>query len=285
MPERDDRLVSETGIRNAFVVSGVGMVALLVFVLILATSQPQGSFQPADDQQYRATLLAATDDLEGYELVGEDRARIDIERAIELVAERGVDLSITAIGAPAAPAPEAQAPPEDEAAADGAAADETEPDAAAQDEAAPDDAAEDGAAEAQVQAPAADGEPVYAANCSACHQANGQGIPGAFPPLAGGHAAELANAEGGRDYLVLALLYGVQGQIVVNGTSYAGVMPAWQQLSDTQIAAVLNYVTTGWDNADVLSDDVSPFTPDEIAAARGEGLSASDVLQARPDLP
>ncbi|GEM_PF-458255 len=281
MPERDDRLVSETGIRNAFVVSGVGMVALLVFVLILATSQPQGSFQPADDQQYRATLLAATDDLEGYELVGEDRARIDIERAIELVAERGVDLSLTAIGGPTTPAAGAETTPDDDAAS----ADEAAADEAAADEAAASEPAEDGAETAQAEAPAADGEPVYAANCSACHQANGQGIPGAFPPLAGGHAAELANAEGGRDYLVLALVYGVQGQIVVNGTSYAGVMPAWQQLSDDQIAAVLNYVTTAWDNAGELSDDVSPFTPDEIAAARGQGLAASDVLEARPDLP
>ncbi len=126
---------------------------------------------------------------------------------------------------------------------------------------------------------------MYAANCTACHQANGQGIPGAFPPLAGGHAADLANAEGGREYLVSSLLYGVQGELVVNGTSYAGVMPAWQQLSDDQIAAVLNYVTTAWDNADVLSDDVSPFTPDEIAAARGQGLAPSDVLEARPELP
>lgn len=282
MPERDDRLVSETGIRNAFVVSGVGMVALLVFVLVLATSQPQGSFQTADDQQYRATLLAATDDLDGYELVGEDRARIDIERAIELVAERGVDLSLTTLGAPAAPAPEAQAAPDDGAAEDEAA---TAADDAAADAAAEETAAEDGAAAAQAEAPAVDGEPVYAANCTACHQANGQGIPGAFPPLAGGHTAELANVEGGRDYLVHALLYGVQGQLVVNGTSYSGVMPAWQQLSDVQIASVLNYITTAWDNADVLTDDVLPFTPDEIAAARGEGLSSSDVLESRPDLP
>ncbi len=259
MPERDDRLVSETGVRNAFVVSGVGMVGVLVFILILATTQPQGTFQPADDQQYRATLLAATDDLEGYELIGEDRARIDIVRAMDLVVERGVDLSLTSVGTPAASAmpaePAAETPAGDEAPA------------------------------AQSDATEVDGEAVYAANCVACHQATGQGIPGAFPPLAGGHAAELANVEGGKDYLVHALLYGVQGQLVVNGTSYSGVMPAWQQLSDDQIAAVLNYVTTAWDNQDVLADDVAPFTPDEIAAARGEGLSSSDVLESRPEAP
>ncbi|MDZ7707973.1 MAG: cytochrome c [Trueperaceae bacterium] len=273
--------MSETGVRNAFVASGVGMVAVLVFVLILATTQPQGTFQPADDQQYRATLLAATDDLEGYELIGEDRARIDIARAMDLVAERGVDLSLTAVGAPAASA----MPAEPAAQAEGA--DETDVAADDQAEAAPDDqtAADDAAPAAQADAPEVDGEAVYASNCTACHQATGQGIPGAFPPLAGGHAAELASVEGGRDYLIHAMLYGVQGQLVVNGTSYSGVMPAWQQLSDGQISAVLNYVTTAWDNEDALADDVAPFTPDQIAAARGEGLSASDVLESRPELP
>ena len=131
-----------------------------------------------------------------------------------------------------------------------------------------------------------DGEAVYAANCVACHQATGQGVPGAFPPLAGGHAAELASADGGRDYLIHALLYGVQGPIEVAGATYNGLMPAWQQLSDAQIAAVLNYVTTAWDNAEVLADDVAPFAADEIAAARGGDLvGGADVLERRPDVP
>lgn len=267
MPEGENRMLFDEGqIRTAFVASAVGMVGLLVVVLLLATSKPQGSLQPADDGQYRATLLAASESLEGYELVGEDRARIDIGHAIELVAERGVDLPLTAIGgpAPAAAAPADAAAPAQDAAAGG---DGGEAAPAAQADAAP------------------DGEAVYAANCVACHQATGQGVPGAFPPLAGGHAAELASAEGGRDYLLHAVLYGVQGAIEVAGTSYDGLMPAWQQLSDAQIAAVLNYVTTAWDNADVLADDAAPFTADEVAAARGEGLSSAAVLESRPDVP
>ena len=54
------------------------------------------------------------------------------------------------------------------------------------------------------------GESTYSANCVACHQPNGEGIAGAFPPLAG-HIPELYNAEGGREYIINTVLYGLQG--------------------------------------------------------------------------
>ena len=127
---------------------------------------------------------------------------------------------------------------------------------------------------------------MYAANCISCHQANGQGIPGAFPPLAGGHAADLVQAEGGRSYLLHALVYGVQGQIVVAGQTYNGLMPAWPQLSDAEIAAVLSYVIRAWDNGAALDAGVADFTPDEVAAVRGKDLASTAVLQDfRPDVP
>ena len=53
------------------------------------------------------------------------------------------------------------------------------------------------------------GEKTYV-NCTACHQANGQGVPSAFPPQAG-HAPTLYNAEGGRKYMINTVLYGLQG--------------------------------------------------------------------------
>lgn len=126
------------------------------------------------------------------------------------------------------------------------------------------------------------GQAVYQANCASCHQANGQGLAGAFPPLAG-HAASLYNAEGGREYLIKLLLYGLQGPIVADGGNYNGVMPAWGQLSDAQLADVLNYILSDWGNAERV---VSPpeYTPDEIAAQRGQGLSASDIYQLRQGL-
>jgi cytochrome c oxidase subunit 2 len=125
-----------------------------------------------------------------------------------------------------------------------------------------------------------DGEAVYAANCASCHQANGQGVAGAFPPVAG-HSAALI-AEQGRDYLPLLLLYGLQGPIQVGGTTYNGQMPAWQQLSDEELAAVTNYMVTTWDEGE-LPGDFEPYTPDEFAEARGQGLTADDVYERRSE--
>jgi len=121
---------------------------------------------------------------------------------------------------------------------------------------------------------AADGSRVYAANCAACHGPAGAGIVGAFPPLAV-HTAEIAARDGGRDYLVDAMLYGLMGPIVVNGVSYNGVMPAWGQLSDADIAAVLDHIVA------LGGPSAAPFTADEVAAQRGRGLSTADVLAIR----
>ena len=121
---------------------------------------------------------------------------------------------------------------------------------------------------------AVDGSRVYAANCASCHGPAGAGIPGAFPPVAG-HAAEIAGRDGGRGYLIDAMLYGLMGPIVVNGVSYNGVMPAWGQLSDADIAAVLDHIVA------LDGPATAPFTADEVAAQRGRGLSAADVLTIR----
>jgi cytochrome c oxidase subunit II len=121
---------------------------------------------------------------------------------------------------------------------------------------------------------AVDGSRVYAANCASCHGPAGAGIPGAFPPVAG-HAAEIAARDGGRGYLIDAMLYGLMGPIVVNGVSYNGVMPAWGQLSDADIAAVLDHIVA------LDGPAAAPFTADEVAAQRGRGLSAADVLTIR----
>ncbi len=123
------------------------------------------------------------------------------------------------------------------------------------------------------------GEAVYAANCQSCHQANGQGLTGAFPPLEG-HTAELYNAEGGRDYLANLLLYGLQGTIRVSGTNYNGVMPAWAQLSDEDLAETLNYILRSWGN-DALLSNFSDYTAQDINALRGQDISANDIYQLR----
>lgn len=128
------------------------------------------------------------------------------------------------------------------------------------------------------------GKQVYNQQCAACHQAEGQGIPGSFPPQKD-HTANVFNASGGvggRDYLVHVLQYGLTGAIDVEGTSYNGNMPAWGgSLSDQQIADVLNYVVTGFGNKARLSGEFRPYSADEVKAISGKDLSGKDVYQLR----
>jgi mono/diheme cytochrome c family protein len=87
-------------------------------------------------------------------------------------------------------------------------------------------------------AAAQSGQALYGQYCATCHQANGQGVPGAFPPLAG-HVQEILAKKDGRTYLVDLVLFGLQGQIRVKGQAYNGAMPAWgPQLKDDQVAAL-----------------------------------------------
>src|SRR5690606_30406957 len=123
------------------------------------------------------------------------------------------------------------------------------------------------------------GASVYTANCVACHQGNGQGIPGAFPPLAD-HATAVYEA-GGREFLMDVVLFGMQGQIQVNGMAYNGLMPAWGHLSDADVANVLNHIVTAWDGPPA---GFAPYQADEVAAQRGLGLSAAEVHAMRADL-
>ena len=127
----------------------------------------------------------------------------------------------------------------------------------------------------------ADGAKIYA-QCAGCHQANGQGIPGAFPPLAG-HVAEILAKQGGREYLIRVLLWGLQGQIEVKGMKYNGVMPGFAQLKDEEIAAILNHIATAWGD-DKKVKGFKPFTPAEVKALRDKKLTAQQVLEDRKKL-
>jgi cytochrome c oxidase subunit 2 len=93
----------------------------------------------------------------------------------------------------------------------------------------------------------AKGATVYAANCVACHQANGKGVPGAFPALEG---SKIVNGppEG-------------QLEIVLNGKQ-GTAMPSWKSLTDTDIAAVITYTRNSFGNH---AGDVMPA---QVKAAR-----------------
>ncbi|SEB25950.1 cytochrome c [Variovorax sp. YR216] len=88
-----------------------------------------------------------------------------------------------------------------------------------------------------------DGKQVFTANCVACHQATGLGLPGAFPPLDGSEWV-----QGDERILANILLHGVTGPITVNGANFAGAMPAFDRLSDAELAAVASYVRASWSN-------------------------------------
>lgn len=85
---------------------------------------------------------------------------------------------------------------------------------------------------------------IYLQNCSSCHQANGQGVSGTFPPL-----AHNSFVTGNPKAVIVTVLNGKQGQITVNGVRYNGQMPAWKAtLSDADIASVITYIRSSWGN-------------------------------------
>ena len=124
-----------------------------------------------------------------------------------------------------------------------------------------------------------EGANVYATSCASCHLPNGAGIPGVFPPLAG-HVGDLYAAENGRRYLSDVIVFGLQGPITIDGTTYDGVMPAWFHLADEEIAAVLNHIMTAWDDP----IDFEPYEAADVARSRRGALSAQGVLDRRPNL-
>src|SRR3984885_3932325 len=128
------------------------------------------------------------------------------------------------------------------------------------------------------------GSRVYTANCAVCHQAGGTGMAGAFPPLAR-HVPDLLKRADGRSYVGKVLLFGLEGEINVNGNAFAGAMPAWSALSDNDIADVLNYVSNAWDNGKSLPSDFKPFTSDEIKALRAPELTSAQVYALRSGAP
>ncbi len=102
------------------------------------------------------------------------------------------------------------------------------------------------------------GKQIYESYCKTCHQANGQGIPGVYPPLAKSDYLKDKQA------VIRALVFGLSGKIVVNGKTYNGVMPP-APYNDADIAAALTYVYNSFGNGGGI------ITPEEVAAIRKAG--------------
>ncbi len=99
------------------------------------------------------------------------------------------------------------------------------------------------------------GKLVFMQNCAACHQPDGMGLKGAFPPLA---KSDYLMADKKR--AVLTVMNGLEGKIVVNGSEYNGVMPALG-LDDEDLANVLSYVLNSWGNkgSEVTTTEVKSY--------------------------
>ncbi len=116
-------------------------------------------------------------------------------------------------------------------------------------------------AEEQIQA----GQAHFSGTCSVCHQANGAGLPGVFPPLA---KSDYIAADPKR--AISVLLHGLTGKVTVNGTEYNSVMPPMNQFNDDEVANILTYVLNSWGNpgGQIHADDVKKVRAAKPADAK-----------------
>jgi mono/diheme cytochrome c family protein len=111
---------------------------------------------------------------------------------------------------------------------------------------------------------AGSGQALYV-RCQTCHQANGEGLAGVYPPLTGSEWV-----TGDAAIPIRIVLHGLQGPITVKGQSYNSVMPAYgtgQPMTDDEVAAVLTYVRSSFGN------DASAVTAAEVARERAATAS------------
>ena len=101
------------------------------------------------------------------------------------------------------------------------------------------------------------GKELFNGTCATCHQPNGEGMAGVFPPL-----AKSDYIAGDKARLPSVILHGLQGPVTVNGKEYNSIMPPMNQLTDDEVAQLSTYVLNSWGNPG------GHVTKDEAAAAR-----------------
>jgi mono/diheme cytochrome c family protein len=104
------------------------------------------------------------------------------------------------------------------------------------------------------------------AACNTCHQPNGMGVPGAFPPL-----VDSEWVTGSEERLIRIVLHGLVGPINVKGTDYNSAMPAFGRVAgsgynwtDDKVAAVLTYIRQEWGN------QAGPISTEKVAEVRAK---------------
>jgi cytochrome c551 len=94
-----------------------------------------------------------------------------------------------------------------------------------------------------------EGQKLYAAHCSNCHQSDGQGLRKVYPPLAGSDYMSR-----NYDQVLCGMKYGMQGEITVNGVMYRQPMPGVRSLNELEIAEISTYIYNSWGNEKGLID-------------------------------
>lgn len=122
-----------------------------------------------------------------------------------------------------------------------------------------------GSSQATGQAPSASkaniGATLYRTSCGSCHQGNGEGVTGAFPPLSDD---PVVTAEDPTRHIEI-ILFGLQGE-TIDGVEYSAAMPPFsEQLSDEEVAAIINHERTSWGN------DAPTVTADQVQKVRDKG--------------
>lgn len=146
---------------------------------------------------------------------------------------------------------------------------------------------------ALVQGPSGPTDPneqAYQAACGACHQATGQGVAGAFPPLAGSEWV-----TGDPETPIRIVLSGLTGPITVKGQAFNSLMPPPPGLDDAKIAQVVTFVRSHFGNQGSAVDAAqvaavraslagrsTPWTADELTSMRKSAGDAADKAPAAP---
>lgn len=125
----------------------------------------------------------------------------------------------------------------------------------------------------------ADGKALYAAQCAACHQPGGKGLAGVFPPLDGSEWV-----TGNERMLANILLHGIDGEIEVLGVKYQGSMPAFERLSDGELAALATWLRSQWSNR-AAAVDADTFARERAAQRRSTPFESGAQLKALVEAP
>jgi mono/diheme cytochrome c family protein len=127
------------------------------------------------------------------------------------------------------------------------------------------------------------GQRIFKERCVLCHQEDAQGAAGVAPSLVGTLVPYMASAEGKR-YLAQILISGMIGPIDTEGHKFNGMMPSFRaDLSDTEIAAIINYVL-GTFNGVSDAGAATPVAPEDVAAASASNPVATSTRALRQAL-